>query len=468
MPVQPAAPHYTLDQIRAMGERWLSITVFQQFIAAYLQAEFERTGKRRRFYQRLLPPVVILWLMLYQRLQADHSCDAAVSAFMSSGWTQRGWQGSDSSSAYCQARQRLPLAVVAQSLTHAAGCLRQELGAAALWCGRQVALIDGSTFRLAATDDLHAHYGASHNQHGENHWPIMRILAAFHLYSGGVEAVVEAPYSCGELSLAVSLLRAAAPGWIWVGDANFGAYRIAQVARHQEQDVVVRMRTDRVQRWIRHQPMRSGEDRAVSWSGANNQHIEPGLPAPDIAGRLLYLRLERDGFRPMDVYLFTTLTDPLLYSSADILALYARRWNVELNLRHLKTTLEMEELHGKSVDIVRKELLVGLLAYTFIRGVMGLAALQANLPPLALSFVRCARRILASAGQLASAASPEQFRQCWDLLLQRLAKCKVPTREKARHEPRYVWGKPRVYPTIKGSREQARIDEAAKWALPIS
>jgi hypothetical protein len=468
MRVQPAAPHYTLEQIRAIGERWLSVSVIQQFIAAYLQAEFERTGKRRRFYQRLLPPLVVLWLMLYQRLQADHSCDAAVSAFVSSGWSQVGWQSSESSSAYCQARQRLPLSVVAHSLTHAAGCLREELGAAALWCGRQVALIDGSTIRLAATNDLHAHYGASHNQHGENHWPIMRILAAFHLYSGGVEAVMEAPYSCGEVSLAVTLLRAAVPGWVWVGDANFGAYRIAQVAHHQQQDLVVRLRTDRVQRWIRHQPMRSGEDRSVSWSGANNQYIEPDLPAPDIAGRLLYVRVERDGFRPMDVYLFTTLTDRLTYSTQAILALYARRWNVELNLRHLKITMAMEELRAKSVDMVRKELLVGLLAYTLMRGVMGLAALQAHLAPLALSFARCTRRILASAQQLASADSPEQLRQYWQLLLQRLAKCKVPTRKKARHEPRYVWGRPRVYPTIKGSREQARIDEAAKWALPNS
>ena len=48
------------------------------------------------------------------------------------------------------------------------------------------------------------------------------------------------------------------------------------------------------------------------------------------------------------------------YPPEDIIALYAQRWNVELNLRHVRTPLHMEALDGKSVDIVRKELGLGV------------------------------------------------------------------------------------------------------------
>ena len=465
---QSAGRNYTLKQIQGLGARWISESTFMGFIQQYLLEESHVTGKLRRFYKRLLPPLLTLWLMLFQRLNTDHSCDAAVSEWIGGLATEQALEVCENSSAYCQARQRLPWGVVKDSLKHTARCLREELGEKALWLGRKVGLLDGSTLRLMATPVLHEHYGVSSNQHGENHWPIMRILAAFHLFSGGLEAAVEAPYATGELSMVAALMGAMDAGWIWVGDMNFGAYRVAQTAQCYLQDVVLRMRWDRVKGWIGNQRMDSGESRPVVWRGGHNQHAEPGLPLIDIPGRLIYLRVERPGFRPIDLYLFTTLTDPSQYPTQAILDLYGRRWNVELDLRHLKTTLQMEELTGKSVDMVRKELWVGFLAYNLIRGLMGLAALKAQLSPLGLSFARSLRRILSAAPRLLAAQSPEALAQAWDFLLTRVAKCTLPRSTKTRFEPRRVWGKPRVFPTIKGSREQARAEDLAKLAADKS
>lgn len=63
-------------------------------------------------------------------------------------------------------------------------------------------------------------------------------------------------------------------------------------------------------------------------------------PSPSELGRLIYARLERNGFRPIDVYLFTTLLDRDEFPARDIVTLFGERWNVELDLRHVKTTLE--------------------------------------------------------------------------------------------------------------------------------
>ncbi|MDO8472740.1 MAG: transposase [Dehalococcoidia bacterium] len=112
-----------------------------------------------------------------------------------------------------------------------------------------------------------------------------------------------------------------------------------------------------------------------------------------ITGRLLYLRLERNGLQPVDLYFFTTLLDASLYTAPELVHLYGNRWHVELNLRYVKATLDMDLLAGKSVDVVRKELCAGMLAYNLIRTFISLAAQGAGLSPLVLSFTKCWRRI---------------------------------------------------------------------------
>jgi hypothetical protein len=66
-------------------------------------------------------------------------------------------------------------------------------------------------------------------------------------------------------------------------------------------------------------------------------------------------------------------------------ALYGRRWHVELDVRHIKTTLGMETLRCRTPEMVRKELWVDLLAYTLIR-------LLPSLPRMAVPTVSHARR----------------------------------------------------------------------------
>lgn len=183
---------------------------------------------------------------------------------------------------------------------------------------------------------------------------------------------------------------------------------------------------------------------------------EQDLPAPEVPGRLIFARLEKNGFRSIDLYLFTTLTDRSRYPLQDIIALYGYRLQVELNLRHIKTTLDMESLQGRSIDIVRKELVLGLLTYNLIRGLMAAAAHQTTILPLELSFSMCWRRIQVASQSLTAPFKSEQTQIAFNHLLKRLARCRLPKRKKVRFEPRAVWGYPRVYPFLKGSRRVAR------------
>ena len=433
-------------------QRWLPTQVITQLL--------RETG--RTFYQRVLPPVVVLWGFIFQRLNRDHSCDAAWSHLSNDEvrrqfGTDRSQMGrvSESTSAYCQARQRLPLSVAQGILPLTAQALQEELGEVGSWHGYRVNLFDGSTVQLQASRELTEHYGVATNQHGRSHWPLMRLVAGFDLYSGAVHGVAEGPYRIGEHTLAVELIRRLGPGYLHVADCNFGVYHLLQAMVGVQSDALVRLKITQAKR-LAQQALHAGMDVDRVWSRSRFDTCEADLPTASIAGRLIYVRLEKEGFRPIDLYLFTTLTDRAQFPLEDIIALYGARWRVELDLRHIKTTLEMESLPGKSVEMVRKELVLGLVAYNLLRSLMAVAAVQAGRSPLELSLAQCWRRTIDAGRGLPANASPEEIATVLDRLLQRLGRCVLPKRKQERFEPRAVWGRPRVYPAIKGSREQAR------------
>jgi hypothetical protein len=431
--------------------RWLPAQVVEQLIHE----------TKRKFYCRVLPPLLVLWGFIFQRLNHDHSCDAAWS-YLSSDAVREAWQPtkpldavSESTSGYCQARQRLPVGVAQGVLRCTVQALQAELGEAGLWHGRRVNLLDGSTLLLNATSELMEHYGSASNQHGQSHWPLMRLVAGFDLFSGVATEVAEGSYRTSEHALAVTVLRAMGAEYVHVGDRNFGVYHILQVARAKESDVLVRLKITQAKR-LAPTGLRPGMDENVAWHPSAFDTCEPDLPTPPVPGRLIYARLERNGFRPLDVYLFTTLLNRDEFPASDLVALYGERWNVELDLRHVKTTLDMERLDGKSVDLVRKELYLGLTAYNLLRGLMGIAALRAHRSPLELSLAQCWRRTVDACRGMPLNASSDDIVKVLNRLLERLGRCVLPKRKRERFEPRAVWGRPRVFPTIKGSREQAR------------
>ena len=65
--------------------------------------------------------------------------------------------------------------------------------------------------------------------------------------------------------------------------------------------------------------------------------------------------VEQKGFRSKTLEIVTTLLDATFYTKAAIASLYRRRWSIELNFRHIKTTLGMELLRTKTPEMAKKE-----------------------------------------------------------------------------------------------------------------
>ena len=149
--------------------------------------------------------------------------------------------------------------------------------------------------------------------------------------------------------------------------------------------------------------------------------------------------------------LVTTLLCPKKTPKEALKLLYRQRWNVELDLRHIKTTLGMETLSCRTPDMAIKEIWVYLLAYNLIRLLMAHAALSVGCLPRQLSFKH--------ALQLYDAWRHHRFDDteddpCQDLL-RLIAQQRVANRP-GRVEPRVVKRRPKPFPLMTQPRAVLR------------
>jgi hypothetical protein len=76
------------------------------------------------------------------------------------------------------------------------------------------------------------------------------------------------------------------------------------------------------------------------------------------------------GFRSAELQIACTVLDPEEMSASRVAALYQSRWRVELFIDDLKTTLGMAVLTTLSPAMIRRELLVHIIAYNLLRALM--------------------------------------------------------------------------------------------------
>lgn len=159
-------------------------------------------------------------------------------------------------------------------------------------------------------------------------------------------------------------------------------------------------------------------------------------------------------FAQSEARLIITLLDSTTYSSLEIVKLYGKRWDVELDLRHLKTTLGMDILRCKTPSMVRKELYVYLLAYNLLRSLMWSAGTTYHTPPLRLS-LQATRQHLNNFIPELLANFGAKYHQIYQTLLKIIVHKSVPERP-GRTEPRVRKRRPKSYPLMQQPRDQLR------------
>jgi putative transposase len=416
-------------------------------------------------YERLWTPLITLWYLIWQWLQPKHTLDRVVLDARRGGADRlcrptkrlsRGIQ-SKATTAYSDARQRLPLEWVRQ-------CFGQ-LAAALLLLGQgpgrpelAVELLDGSTKRLRPHGDMGQHFPAHRTRRKRAYWCVARVLVSFCARTGLATAARIASLHVSEQALAVQLILEAAKRVLYIGDRNFGVWRVVRAAVQGGSQALVRLTQVRARRLLGRKHLPALVDRRLVWSPSAHDQVDPGLQKQPVTGRLIILRAHRRGYRPQTLYLFTTLADTQAYPPERLLELYGWRWRVELNFRTVKSTMQMDQSEAKSADMVCKEFYAGLMAYNLVCALMAAAAQASGCHPLELSFTKV-QGLLASALTelfLTCMSGPaRQGRLQW--LLAEAAAARLPRRRKPRpNEPRAQYHKPQVFPPLKTSRQEAR------------
>jgi hypothetical protein len=96
--------------------------------------------------------------------------------------------------------------------------------------------------------------------------------------------------------------------------------------------------------------------------------------------------IKQRGFRTQCITVVTTLIDAREYPVDQIAVLYRCRWQTEINLRSLKSVMQMEHLRCKTPSSARKEFFMHLLAYNLNRKSMALAAIHSGKKPWSIGF----------------------------------------------------------------------------------
>ena len=410
---------------------------------------------------------VVLWLMIFQRLDPKGTLGVAVREMLLGPVREfvRKADGeledlSSNTSAYSQARSKLPLEVAEKV---------SDLIFESVWTEPKILaalrtpmfLLDGSSILLQHTPELVAAYPPQRNQHGVSHWPVMRALVAHDVVCGLATRPCWGPVNgdkaLSEQALAKDLLVRLPAGCGVMGDRNFGVFSMAYHASQQNHPSLFRLTEARATKVNGRCKPSVGTDKAIRW--LPTRHDRSGNPElPDqasVEGRLVVCKVETTDGKLEKLYFFTTLD----LTADQLLEVYGYRWHIETDLRSLKREVRLHMLDAKSKAMVEKELVLAVAAYNLTRATMNQAASALNLDPRRLSFSLAQDTLNAFLPAFANARTDIERQQLTQKMLRIFEQSQLPDRSNRPSTPREIWPRPCPYPKRKVSPKRGTAEK---------
>jgi len=436
---------------RAALKEAQSVDGLAALVARFIPTELFKAKPGSR--TRMFTPMITFTAFLGQVMDRGSSCREAVrkvqSWFLASGHEAP----TGNNSAYCQARTRLDLDLLRKAFESLCTWFEEKAKPSDLWYGREVKVVDSTGISMPDTSENRSAFEYAGNQKPGCGFPTGKLLGVFSLATGHLQRFVHGNWKEHDMGMIRSVIGWINEGDIMVADRGFCGWGVMALLVRKRVDVVIRL----------HQ-RRAISNHLTSWDkpqrqGAWSQALWDELPA-SLSLRMVRYKVEEPGFRTKEVILVTTLTNKKTYPDEAIIELYGRRWQVELNLRDIKTTLGLDILRSKSPDLIFKEIYMQAIAYNIVRGVMLKTSRQAQRPLYRLSFkgtVDTLRQWTVLFGNTDS----KTIQSRWEDLLLALACDLVPERP-GRSEPRAVKRRPKVYQKLTTARRLMVVSKSRR------
>ncbi len=389
---------------------------------------------------------------LYQVLKPNTSCREIVRQVQALAALHQGGKLNQGTSAYCQARKRLPLEML-QRLRVAVAAAAEK--SAQLWHGLSPKVLDGTTLSLADTPANQGAYPQSHSQKPGCGFPLMKLVAVFSLATGVVLQYVKGNKHQSELRLLKGLLDGLKRSDLVLADRGFCSYVLLALFLRRGVLSLFRLHHSRPTD-LRKGKRLDKNDRLFTWRKPEQR--PPWLPPSwwkklpgQLRVRVIRFQLRSRGYRTQSVTLVTTLLDVCKYPAQDIAQLYLRRWKIELWFRDIKTTMGMAVLRCQRPQMIHKELEMFLIAYNFIRCLMVQAATTNPVALDRISFKGTVDSVRQFSLAIAQTRSKNKQNQLIVELLEVIARDQVPERPE-RREPRALKRRPKPYDRLNRPR----------------
>ena len=451
--------------LRSSSRRLAALPIKRLVAIASPLLRFPAPKNTRR---RLFTPDATFWLFLSQVLGPARTCRETVRN--AQAWMRAGRKAdlSPNTSAYCQARARLPQ----KTLDATFGALARALRAGPSWMGRTVNVVDGSTVSMPDTQESQALYPQSPRQKPGCGFPIMRLVAVFSLATGAVLGVAKGCLRIHERTLWRGLWPLLEKGSVVLADRGFRGFADYCALIAQGVDAVMRLNARRGAGVRRIARLGKG-DWLVEWTKTGvcpkwmTKQEWRALP-DSLRLRHIEVRVAVAGFRTQALTIATTILHAKAYGAQCFADLYRRRWMAELFPRDIKITMGMDVLRCKTPALVQKELTMHLIAYNLVRALMLKAAEPNGADPLRLSLAGALAAIRQWAPALVAQRSARSRRRLVERFFRCLARDIVPSRPN-RTEPRAKKRRAKNYQLLNRPRAQFKeIQHGSKYAKPLS
>ena len=222
----------------------------------------------------------------------------------------------------------------------------------------------------------------------------MGIVGVLNHSHGGWEGFETCTASTHDSRMAPKLAGHVGEGDLLLADRAFCTYEFIALLQGKGADILMRLHQARHRKldWRRGKKV-STIERLVTWKKPAQQPPGSSLSKEEWAHlpceiTLRYIKMgyeNRAGEKQMLVVV-SSLLDPVEYDAVELSSLYAERWQIELKLRDIKTTLAMEHFAVKTPAMAHKTLWMMMIAYNLIKAQMQQAATKAGKPLNEMSF----------------------------------------------------------------------------------
>jgi len=418
-----------------------------------------------QYRDRVFSPVTTIWGFLSQVLSEDHSCRDAVSRIIAHRAANGDTVCSPNTASYCNARSRIITNVLSTLAKQTAEELQMSVDRQWKWNGRSVFIVDGSTVSMPDTPENQKQYPQVPQQAAGIGFPLARITVLLSLATGACHDLAIASYQgkgTGEKSLFRHMYDTLKPGDVVVADALFDDYFIAWELYKRDIDIVARVQYKRTDSWIAE---RRPDSDLLVWQrprkprGMTRAQYR-SYPKTFVMRQVMVDARDKNN-RVTQFKVVTTILSRSI-EGKQIGDLFERRWEGEVDIRSIKSTMQMDILRCKTPDMVHKEIWTHLLAYNLLRTVMAVAADENDTEPRKVSFKGAKQALTAFAPKI-EAARPEDREPLIDALLTTIAYHRVGNRP-GRWEPRARKRRPKHAARLTQPRHIAKLPHnRSKW-----